>query len=91
MRVRELIEALSEYPEDMEVIMSSDGEGNKYRLVCSYESSWANVDRGPYGVEDVEVHNNEPCPPDCGPCETDDDHDHVPEDAVKVVILWPTY
>jgi hypothetical protein len=42
MKVKELIEKLQEFPSDLEVLLSSDPEGNCYRRVFTID--------GPYGL-----------------------------------------
>ena len=48
MKIKELLEILNECPDDYEVVMSSDGEGNSYSPlagfdVCQYrpDSTWS--------------------------------------------------
>jgi len=77
--VGKLIELLSQYPEDLPVILSSDSEGNWYSLL--YE-----VDEAMYRTRDNEVYMTKE-QVDSNPKYSDEDR--APEDAVRVVALWP--
>lgn len=73
MNVKELREVLAEYPDDMEVILQKDAEGNGYSPLAGAESSM-------YQAE--EEWSGEAIHPD------DYDPEDYP-DAIKVVVLWP--
>lgn len=80
MNVKELKEALANYPDDMPVILSSDEEGNGFnQLYDVAESMWF---ESRYGGETYVM---EEFIGTLGYTE----EDRAPEGAVKALVLWP--
>lgn len=94
MNVKQLKAVLADYPDDMEVILSKDGEGNDYRSLYESSDQQAVLTVDPtYGhIRDIDILSDELCEPGCDGMDHDPEPcDEAPEDAVNVVVLWPTY
>lgn len=79
MNVKELREALSNYPDDMLVVLSSDEEGNGFnQLYDVAESMYTAWDGGQTYVMEEYIGTN-------GYTE----EDRAPTGAVPVLVLWP--
>jgi len=89
-KVKDLKDLLEGLPDDMMVVLSSDGEGNSFSPLSGYwdegyyipDSTWSGDVRS---LEDMEDEHDE---------DYYDDEDQpefkLPEDAQKVLVLWPT-
>lgn len=78
MNVGQLKAELAEYPDDMQIILSQDEEGNGFSpLYDVAESMWA----GEYDQTYV--------PDEFIGTQGYTEEDRAPEDAVKVLVLWP--
>ena len=83
MNVRELREALSEYPDEMLVVMSKDSEGNDFSPLYEAQEGMYHAETTWYG----EVH---PTPEQIAADDAYTEEDEAPEGAERAVVLWPT-
>lgn len=80
--VRDLRESLAELPDDMLVVMSKDAEGNGY-------SPLAEVAQSMYLADSTWSGETYPTPEDIADDDQYGEDDEAPDDAVRVVALWP--
>lgn len=80
MSVKELRKALGRYPDDMQVVLSSDEEGNGFNELYDVAESMCVL--GGW-IDQVYVMDD-----DIGKNGYTEE-DRAPRDAVKVVVLWP--
>jgi hypothetical protein len=82
MNIKELIEMLNEYPEDTQIILASDPEGNGYGKLSAHDvGKIAKEELAKYHIDDYcsDGHSDEDC--DLEPGERDT--------MEKVIVLWP--
>jgi hypothetical protein len=80
--VRELREALAGLPDDMLVVMSRDAEGNGYSPLVEASESM-------YLAETTWSGDLYPTPEDIAADAQLGEDDEAPDDAVRVIALWP--
>lgn len=88
MNVRELREVLAKLPDDMQVILQKDAEGNGYSPLCGgdegmyqAESTWSgDVYITPEQLAEKLAEPNS---------RWDAEDDAPPEDSIRVLVLWP--
>lgn len=95
MNIGELKAKLADLPDDVEVVLSKDGEGNAYRPLDSTSLGPVILNKRPGSdlVADVELLDDEEyCQPDCdGMVHRPDPCEPLPDDAVPGIVLWPNY
>lgn len=77
MKVRELIEQLSKLPQDAEVLVSSDSEGNSYDMAYEVDVMYylpGNDEYWPIALEDIEAGEYD---------------DLTVDDLTQAVCIWP--
>ena len=74
MNVKELKEELDKLPDDMMIVMSSDGEGNKHSPLSDIGLAWYEAHTTWYG--------------DCYNLD-EDPEEFNQEDCEKVIVFWP--
>lgn len=75
MKVHELITLLQDLPEDHEVYVSSDEEGNTITRLAVADESWGFPERDGYRLDTV--------------ADEDVGTEYDKEDLVQAVVLWP--
>lgn len=83
MNVEELRKFLESYPDDVEIILQKDSEGNGYspldgadEAMYVAETAWS----GEAYMTDAQIDTH---------LSGYTDEDRAPEDAVRVIVLWP--
>lgn len=83
MTVGELRQFLNSYPDELQVIISTDGEGNNYSPLAGADEALYVAETSWYG--EVYMTNAQVD----GAPNYYTDEDRAPEDAVGVILLWP--
>lgn len=90
MTVGELREFLEQFPQDIPVIMSSDGEGNSYSMMAGGGISLYDPEDKPYYIEQIYLTHeelDEEIAKDKAWGYTEEDR--APEGAVPALVIWP--
>lgn len=74
MNVKELIEQLKKLPQEAEVVMAKDAEGNSFSPYANHSDQYHYI---PNSTWSGELWGGE------------DEEDEKPDNAVKCVVLWP--
>lgn len=76
MKVKKLIKILSDKDPNAEVIISSDGEGNTFNILCITTEAFYHRERDEFGWSDIELF--------------DEDDEDRPKSSKKAVVLFPS-